>query len=122
VKAPSKAVAAQFLRAFADKIAAHPGKPLKDPAQLAVDLRLVANCIEGRLRWTKGGKRTYAQTMRMGMAVSEIENRPSTVLVKAAVSRQVEVLCREWQLTTEAQRKEIRGEIEAMRKRRRSEI
>ncbi len=108
----TKVVAAEFLRTLAIK--AH--LPVGDPVARAADLRLLADCIEGKVRWKKGAKRSFSQRRQIGQAAQAIELRASGVSVKAALSDQVTRLAALFGENTEQQQLALRGEIETLRK------
>jgi hypothetical protein len=79
---PTKPVAAGFLRALADGVNVR----CDVPEQRAADLRLIADCIEGRARWGKPRKHSIEQQQQINLAACQVEfMRPPGVSISAAL-------------------------------------
>lgn len=105
--APSKAFAAEFLR----EIARNAAKPAADPVQRARDLHLVADCIEGRVRWAKGGYYTAHQLRQIHLAARMIDNRPHGQSVKVATNNWIRNLSGICKADTEQAERRLRRAI-----------
>jgi hypothetical protein len=81
--APSRIVAAEFLRALARDAAL----PCRIPEQRAADLRLIADCIEGRVKWAKPLAHAFREQQEINFAAFQVERRPEGELVNNALDR-----------------------------------
>jgi hypothetical protein len=113
--APSKAEAVAFLRDIAQK--AH--LEVSDPIERGKDLRLIADCIQGLLRWRKGGDLSFHKMQLIHQAARWIDRRPAHLSVKAATSIQVEQLAPRFEAYTESARRLLRSKITEARRRQR---
>lgn len=90
----SKADAAGFLRVLAQNV----GKRVPKSYQItrARELQLIANCIEGKIRWKKGSAFTWQEERDIALALVVIEQRPSDMTLKTAVDKHAERLAAKW--------------------------
>ena len=85
---PSRVVAAEFLH----KIARDVGKPIANPEQRAEDLRLIADCILGDVRWSKGGAYSFHHRIQINRAAFNVEHRTAGVSVGCALDSEAKRL------------------------------
>jgi hypothetical protein len=113
--APSKTVAAEFLRTIAT--AAH--LPVADPAARAADLRIIADCIEGRAKWRKGLAHPFSEQQHVNHAAYMVEHRAPGESVDAALDRWAHQLAQRFGQVGPDDPEKLRGHIVAARKRQR---
>ena len=112
--APSRIVAADFLRQLARDI----GRPLKiDPQQRAADFRLIADCIEGKVKWAKSGAHSMHERQKIYIHARLVESRrPAGMSVGMALDLHAKNLARDVRLTGPDDHELARGWIETARK------
>jgi hypothetical protein len=89
----SRIGAAEFLRELARNVNVHCGVP----EQRAADLRLIADCIEGKVAWRRQNElqHTYAESQRYNLAAYAVEHRAPGVSVEAALEAQARITAAE---------------------------
>ena len=118
--APSKMLAAAFLR----HLARDAGKPLADPKRRAEDLRLIADCFEGKVKWRKSPKHEFDEKLLINQAAYNVEYyRRDGESVNAALDRAAKSLARELRRADDPDaEQELRDDIVQARKARRKAI
>jgi hypothetical protein len=113
---PSKIEAAEFLR----DLARNAGKPLADGKQRAADLRLIADLIEGKVKWRKVGKHLWKMRIRINHAAMMVDRRPAGTSISDALDMWAHKIADELHIVSPAKWADIRCDIDAARKRRRA--
>lgn len=70
----------------------------------ARDLQLIADCIEGRIRWRKGSGFTWEQERRIAMAVDLVERRPQGMAVVTAAQAHALAIAKDFGLQRDVRR------------------
>ena len=112
---PVKTVAAAFLRDLARDV----GLPIADPRQRADDLRLIANCIEGKVSWGKPLKHSWDRRNRINRAAWVVEHRPAGTAVSESLKACAKSLAREFGMGGRDDEEKVRDWIAEARKRER---
>lgn len=89
----SRIVAAEFLRELARNV----NVPCDVPEQRAADLRLLADCIEGKVVWRRQNElqHTFAESQRYNLAAYAVEHRAPGVSVEVALEAQAQITAAE---------------------------
>jgi len=110
---PSKVIAAEFLR----HIARDAGLPVADREQRAADLRLVADCIEGKAKWARGGEHSFYWRQQINMAADMVDHRNPGEPVGVALDRWASALAKRMGRAGPDEEQKLRDHIAASRKR-----
>jgi hypothetical protein len=112
---PSRIVAAEFLRELARNV----NVPCGAPEQRAADLRLLADCIEGKVAWRRQNElqHTFAESQRYNLAAYAVEHREPGISLGAALDAQAQRTAAELHI---AHVETVRRYIEQARRRERA--
>ena len=113
--APSMMVAANFLRDIAKRV----GQKVADPKTRAADLRLIADCIEGNVKWRKSPKHPFDVKLLINLAAYRVEHRQPGRSVDSALDVQARLLAKHLGRSSAEAEQELRSDIAQARRVRR---